>query len=94
MSIPSPTPDPGDTRVALAPGARLAWRTWNGQTITHHALSNDTHRLAEPAGAVLQSLASVGSQRIDSLARSCDLAQDELEHVLAALAELNLVVQC
>ena len=94
MQLSAPSPGPDGARLAVARDARLAWRAWDDQTVIHHALSNDTHRLAEPAGTLLRLLENDGPQSPTSLAHACGLAPDELDGVLQALVELNLVVWC
>ncbi len=78
----------------LAAGADLALHTWQGEYVVHHALSNDTHRLSDPAGRILLDLQAAGSQGVRSPGRSLGLSDDEAEATLAALAELGFVAQC
>ena len=89
-----PMPDAA-TRVAAAPDAQAAWRTWGDETVAHHALSNDTYRLAEPAGALLQALAVGGDARSQtSLVADLGLDAAAVESTLRTLIDLNLVVRC
>jgi PqqD family protein of HPr-rel-A system len=82
------------TRWSLDPHVELACRRWDAEVVVHHALSNDTHRLAEPAGAILQWLDQSGSQDEAAIALACDADPSDVADVLAALAELNLVSPC
>jgi len=83
-----------DVRWSLVTGAALAWRCWDGEYVIHHALSNDTHRLTELAGRALLALQRTGALDLDSLARECGEACEELGETLAALAELDLIARC
>ena len=94
MQRSSPSVGPEGARLSIARDAKVAWHAWDEQTVIHHALSNDTHRLAEPAGALLHILATDGPQSPESLAHTCTLAPDEFDSVVDALIELNLVVWC
>lgn len=81
-------------RWKLDPVADATWRYWAGETVVHHRLSNDTHRLAEPAGWILERLAAGGCQTIDALAAEGAFAAQALTDAVHALASLNLVRQC
>ena len=94
MQLSPPSAGPEGARLTIARDAKLAWRAWDDQIVVHHALSNDTHRLAEPAGTLLHILATDGPQSPEPLAHTCSLAPDEFESVVDALIELNLVVWC
>lgn len=87
-------PAPQMIRWSLAPEAELVWRGWDGQVVVHHALSNDTHRFAEPAGSILRQLGQFGSQDQSALATICGADEADCDEVLSALASLNLVVRC
>lgn len=88
-----PMPD-ADTRVAAASDAQAAWRTWGDETVVHHALSNDTYRLAEPVGALLQTLADGKATTPASLAAATGVDPESIESTLRSLIDLNLVVRC
>ena len=81
-------------RWSLPPKAELAWRGWKGELVVHHALSNDTHRFAEPAGSILRQLGQYGPQDQFALATMCGADEADCDEVLAALASMNLVVRC
>ena len=82
------------SRLAVAADAQPAWRVWGDQLVIHHALSNDTHRLAQPAGMLLQLLVREGPQSPQSLARLSELSADEFASAMDALIDLDLVVWC
>ncbi len=88
----NPTAD--DRPVTASPDARASWRTWGDETVVHHALSNDSHRLAEPAGALLKILSEGGPATPARLAASQGLDPEDLDALLRTLIDLNLVVQC
>jgi hypothetical protein len=81
-------------RWSLAPLADFSCRHWEGQTVVHHRLSNDTHRLAEPAGWILGRLRASDTLTVDELAAEslCDAA--DLMPALQALADLGLIQPC
>ena len=83
-----------ETRLAAASDADVAWRTWGDETVVHHALSNDTYRLAEPAGALLQKLVCGGAATPAALAAVHGLDPETIESTLRTLIDLNLVVRC
>ena len=79
----------------LAPGPAPACRSWGGEVVVHHALSNDTYRMSALAGCVLNQLATAEGLRVDELMRACTPASpDELLDTLDALADLALVAPC
>jgi hypothetical protein len=75
----------------IADHAGLAWRHWDGEYVFHHALSNDTHRLAEAAGAVLLHLIERGETEQGSLAEACALHEEDVDVILTALATIDFV---
>jgi hypothetical protein len=81
-------------RWTLNPQAALSFRHWNGETVVHHLLSNDTHRLAEPAGWVLDRLCSAGPLAAAEIAAGSPYDADDLAPALASLSELDLLVRC
>jgi hypothetical protein len=81
-------------RWRLDPLADAAWRHWDGETVVHHRLSNDTHRLAEPAGWILDRLAAGECRTIDALAAEGAFTAGALDAALTALASLDLVRRC
>ena len=72
----------------------VAWRHWGGEYVVHHAVSNDTYRVTELAGRILQALLRAGTQDVDSLVRECGAGEDEVVHTLEVLAGLDLVIGC
>ena len=91
-------------RLPDAPGPQLRWcidahaapavRRWQDQYVVHHALSNDTHRLSEPAGMILQELLAAGNAGVASPGQACALTDDAVQACLAALHELGFVARC
>ncbi len=71
--------------------AEPIWRSWDGEYVIHHALSNDTHRLSDSAGQVLAQIAQTGELSALQLAERCSLSESELETILLVLAELDFV---
>lgn len=78
----------------LDPAAQLALRLWDGEAVVHHLCSNHTHRLAEPAGAVLSQLRGHSGSSVQDLARAIDEECEELLPLLHALRDLGLLRQC
>ncbi|PIV89501.1 MAG: hypothetical protein COW48_00185 [Hydrogenophilales bacterium CG17_big_fil_post_rev_8_21_14_2_50_63_12] len=75
----------------IADQAGLAWRHWDGEYVFHHALANDTHRLAEAAGIVLRHLLEGGETEQAALAEACGLDGEDLDVILSALAKIDFV---
>lgn len=76
-------------RWRLVDYAEPIWRSWDGEYVIHHALSNDTHRLSDAAGEVLAQMAQAGELTASSLAERCDLSESELDTILSVLAQLD-----
>jgi hypothetical protein len=81
-------------RWFLAPLADLSCRHWAGETVVHHRQSNDTHRLAEPAGWILGRLDAADTLAVDELAADSPYDADDLTPALQALADLGLIQRC
>jgi hypothetical protein len=84
-------------RWCLIAQAAPAARCWNDEWVIHHALANDTHRLTEPAGLILQHLVDVppnGGLATLDLAERCGIHPDDAEDALQALAAVGFVAQC
>jgi len=81
-------------RWSIPQGADLRWYRWDDEYVIHHGPSNDTHRLSEEAGRVIETLQRHGTQDALALAEHCELDSESLKPVLAALAELDLVARC
>ena len=75
----------------IADNAGLVWHHWDGEYVFHHALSNDTHRLSEAAGAVLLHLLGQGETGQATLAESCGLHEDDVDVILSTLAKIDFV---
>jgi hypothetical protein len=69
--------------------AEPIWRSWDGEYVIHHALSNDTHRLSDAAGQVLAQMVQAGELTASSLAERCGLSESELATILSVLAQLD-----
>lgn len=80
-------------RWRIVDSACPAWRHWDGEYVVHHALSNDTHRLSEAAGHVLELLAQSGGLVESSLAERSGVPTESLAEVLSVLAQLDLVAR-
>lgn len=85
---------PSVTRWSLGAAASPAWKCWDGEYVVHHLLANDTHRLSEPAGQILECLTGADGRSSQDIARACSMAEEEALVALAALAEVGLVEQC
>jgi hypothetical protein len=80
-------------RWTLNAVAEPSFRHWDGETVAHHLLSNDTHRMAEPAGWILQQLGS-GPLATADIAADSHYDSADLEPALRALADLGLIQPC
>jgi hypothetical protein len=84
----------------LQPGWRIdahaapALHRWQDEYVVHHALSNDTHRLSEPAGLILQELMAAGVAGVARPGQACALTDEAVQACLAALHELGFVARC
>lgn len=81
-------------RWTVNPPQALAWRHWDGQTVVHHQPSNDTHRLAEPAGWILERVSQGGPVTISELEAAGPHDAGSLGKALETLASLGLVERC
>jgi hypothetical protein len=79
---------------SLNPLAALACRHWEGETVVHHQLSNDTYRLAEPTGWILGRLGASAALTVDEIAADSPYDVADLTPALCALAELGLIQRC
>jgi len=82
------------TRWQLPATADLVWRNWEGESVVHHSLSNDTHRLSVLAGEILNALRRFGALDVEALARRCRAESADVAATLDALARVDLVVKC
>ena len=78
---------------AVPEGADLAFEWWEDECLVHHALSNDTHRIASWTAVLLEVLMEMPFATTQALADRCDLAVDEVSEALDSLARLELVVR-
>ena len=89
------TTDPVSTpRWALTYGADLSIRVWGDDCLVHHALSNDTHRLAAWLVPGLRRLAEQPPAGFDELAALMDADSEMTADVLQQLEQLLLVQRC
>jgi PqqD family protein of HPr-rel-A system len=78
----------------LSPLAGLSIRRWGEECVVYHALSNDTHRVADAAGRILEALATAPSLSARDLEERCTLDADVVQDALATLGDLDFVVPC
>ncbi len=71
--------------------AGLVWRHWDGEYVFHHALSNDTHRLADTPGQLLAHIATAGGQTTAQLAQHFLIDETDIDYVLEELVRLDFV---
>ena len=74
--------------------AELSFRQWDGEVVVHHLISNDTHRLAEPAGWILGRLDAAQPLSVGELAADSPYDAADLMPALHALGELGLIQRC
>lgn len=81
---------------AVRRGALPALRSWGSETLAHHALSNDTHRLDGRAGWVLETLATGQPRSVDELLVKApfEASEAELEQLLLTLEQLGFAQRC
>ncbi|WP_157256191.1 hypothetical protein [Pelomonas sp. Root1217] len=91
MTTTDPVPTP---RWALTYGADLSIRVWGDDCLVHHALSNDTHRLAAWLVPALRRLAEQPPAGFDELAALMDADSEMTADVLQQLEQLLLVQRC
>lgn len=90
-----PLPVPPNSAWRLASHARPAWHEWDGEVVVHHALTNETHRLAHPAGKALAALAARRRPMpVADLARACGSDASAVEGLMRVLGALDLVDEC
>lgn len=82
------------SRWTLDPRADSAFRHWGAETVAHHRLGNDTHRLAEPAGWILDRLAGGAALTADEIALGSSYDPIDLEPALQDLARIGYLVPC
>lgn len=78
----------------LTYGADLDCRFWDEECLVHHALSNDTHRVAAWAGQLLTALDATRPVSTAELAAQFELTPDDAEEALESLRQLELVQRC
>ncbi len=91
MTTAAPSAAP---RWTLTYGADLAIRVWGDDCLVHHALSNDTHRLAAWLVPALQRLGAEPPATLDELAELMDADTDTARDVLQQLERLSLARPC
>ena len=81
-----------DQRLWRLPAhAELEWSHWDNEFVVHHLLSNDTHRISELAGALIDHLGHFGPSSTTTLAEHFQIAEEDAEEILDALAHLDFV---
>lgn len=83
-----------DTRWTLTPGANLAARVWEAECVVHHALSNDTHRLAAWLWPALQRLGRAEPAGLNELSALTEVDAATVEDALGQLEQVQLVTRC
>lgn len=78
----------------LTHGADLSLRVWGDDCLVHHALSNDTHRLAAWLVPALQRLGQQPPASLDELAGLMEADVDSAADALQQLERLLLVERC
>ncbi|WP_156392015.1 MULTISPECIES: hypothetical protein [unclassified Roseateles] len=78
----------------LTYGADLSIRVWGDDCLVHHALSNDTHRLAAWLVPALERLAEQPPASLDELATLMDADLETAADALQQLQRLSLVQPC
>lgn len=81
-------------RWTLTYGADLAVRVWGDDCLVHHALSNDTHRLAAWLEPALSRLAQPQPASAEELAELMGTDTDGAVDALQQLERLLLVQRC
>lgn len=82
------------SRWTLTHGAELSIRVWGDDCLVHHALSNDTHRLAAWLVPALQRLGQRPPASIEELAELMETEADSATDALEQLQRLQLVERC
>ena len=78
----------------MTPGADLAIRVWGAECMVHHALSNDTHRLAAWLYPALQRLNRPEPAGLDELSALTEVDAAPLADAMEQLEHLQLVTRC
>jgi hypothetical protein len=74
--------------------ASLSIRRWGDECVVHHALSNDTHRVSDAAGRILEALGTAPRLDVQDFVEFCALEVSTVEEALVTLSDLNFVVSC
>lgn len=91
VTSPDALPEPCWT---LTPGADLAIRVWEEECVVHHALSNDTHRLAAWLWPALQRLGRPEPAGLDELCALTEVDAAPVADAMEQLERLQLVNRC
>jgi hypothetical protein len=81
-------------RWALTYGADLSIRVWGDDCLVHHALSNDTHRLAAWLAPALRRMAEQPPALVEELAALMDADPETAADALLQLEQLLLIQRC
>jgi hypothetical protein len=90
----TPLESPPAIHWTLSYGADLAIRVWGDDCVVHHALSNDTHRLAAWLVPALQRLGQQPPATLAELAELMDADAAAATDALQQLEQLLLVQRC
>jgi hypothetical protein len=88
----APTPSTGALWTLVA-GANPGIQCWEDECLVHHALSNDTHRIAAWAAELLAALGDAAPISSGELADRVGLDGEVVEAALESLARLELVTR-
>lgn len=91
MTFTDPVPTP---RWTLTYGADLSIRVWDQDCLVHHALSNDTHRLAAWLAPALLRLGEQPPASLVELAALMEADEATTLDAMQQLEQLLLVQRC
>jgi hypothetical protein len=91
VTLTEPVPTP---RWSLTYGADLSIRVWDDDCLVHHALSNDTHRLAAWLVPALRRLAEQPPASLEELATLMEADDATALDAMQQLEQLLLVQRC
>ncbi|MCE4538707.1 hypothetical protein LXT12_15755 [Pelomonas sp. P7] len=87
-------PSSSPPRWTLTHGADLSIHVWGDDCLVHHALSNDTHRLAAWLVPALRRLGQQPPATLEELATLMEADEDSARDALEQLERLLLVEPC
>jgi hypothetical protein len=78
----------------LSPLASLSIRRWGDECVVHHVLSNDTHRVSDAAGRILEALGTAPRLAVQDFVECCALEVSTVEQALVTLSDLDFLIPC